>query len=88
MLKAHPDHWNAWLRLPGLDFNAQMSQTRLWRITTKGEQRKAQPRIDSTAMCAKFLDMPLAGVLWSQGGAPDAVRGDGETISQALKFFA
>jgi putative NADPH-quinone reductase len=62
-LKAYLDHWSAWLRVPGLKFKAQMSQKRLWLITTYGERAKAQPMIDSTAMCAKFLDMPLAGVL-------------------------
>jgi hypothetical protein len=45
-----------------------MSQKRLWLITTNGDRAKAQPMIDSTAMCAKFLDMPLAGVLWGKGG--------------------
>lgn len=31
--------------------------------------------IDSTTMCAKFLDMPLAGVLFGKGGAPEVVSG-------------
>jgi hypothetical protein len=54
-----------------------MSQKRLWRITTNGDRAKAQPRIVSTTMCAKFLDMPLAGVLRGKGGAPEAVKGMG-----------
>jgi hypothetical protein len=40
-----------------------MSTKRLWLITTNGDRAKAQPMIDLTARCAKFLDMPLDGVL-------------------------
>lgn len=69
-LKACLDQGSAWLSVPGLDYKAQMAQKRLWLITTNGDRAKAQLMIDSTALCAKFLDMPLAGVLWGKGGAP------------------
>lgn len=86
-LKAYLDHWSAWLRVPGLDFKVQMSRKRLWLITTNGDRAKAQPMIDSTAMCAKFLDMPLAGVLWGKGGAPEAVKGDVDAVGAATRLF-
>lgn len=86
-LKAYLDHWSAWLRVPGLEFKARMSQKRLWLITTNGDRAKAQPMIDSTAMCAKFLDMPLAGVLWGKGGPPDAAQGDAHAVAAAPTFF-
>lgn len=86
-LKAYLDHWSAWLRVPGLEFKAQMSQKRLWLITTNGDRAKAQPMIDSTAMCAKFLDMPLAGVLWGKGGGPGVVMGDAEAVAAASDFL-
>ncbi|MBT9550389.1 MAG: NAD(P)H-dependent oxidoreductase [Hydrogenophaga sp.] len=86
-LKAYLDHWSAWLRVPGLEFKAQMSQKRLWLITTNGDRAKAQPMIDSTAMCAKFLEMPLAGVLWGKGGAAEAVKADEGAAENALTFF-
>lgn len=86
-LKAYLDHWSAWLRVPGLEFKAQMSQKRLWLITTNGDRAKAQPMIDSTAMCAKFLDMPLAGVLWGKGGPPEAVKGDVTAVDSARTFL-
>lgn len=66
-IKAYLDHWSAWLRVPGLEFKAQMSHKRLWLITTNDDRAKAQPMIDSTAMCAKFLEIPLAGVLLGKG---------------------
>ena len=43
--------------------------------------------IDSTQMCAKFLDMPPAGVLWGKGGPPDAAKGDAEAVEKARTFF-
>lgn len=86
-LKAYLDHWSAWLRVPGLEFKAQMSEKRLWLITTNGDRAKAQPMIDSTAMCAKFLDMQMAGVLWGKGGGPEVVKGDGEAVKQAGELF-
>lgn len=86
-LKAYLDHWSEWLRVPGLEFKAQMSAKRLWLITTNGDRAKAQPMIDSTAMCAKFLDMPLAGVLWGKGGPPDAAKGDADAVEKASSFF-
>lgn len=43
--------------------------------------------IDSTAMCAKFLDMAMAGVLWGKGGRPEVVREDGEAVAAASGFL-
>ena len=86
-LKAYLDHWSAWLRVPGLEFKAQMSQKRLWLITTNGDRAKAQPMIDSTAMCAKFLDMQMAGVLWGTGGGPDVIKADLSAVNDAAIFF-
>lgn len=86
-LKTCLDHWSAWLRVPGLDFKAQMSKKRLWLITTSGDRPKAQPMIDSTRLCAEFLDMPLAGVLWGKGGAPDAVHTDTVALAEANRLF-
>ena len=86
-LKTCLDHWSAWLRVPGLDFKTQMARKRLWLITTSGDRAKAQPMIDSTALCAQFLGMPMAGVLWGMGGAPDAVLADAQAALQADTFF-
>lgn len=86
-LKTCLDHWSAWLRVPGLDFKPQMSKKRLWLITTSGDRPKAQPMIDSTRLCAEFLDMPLAGVLWGKGGAPEAVLADSAALAQADQLF-
>lgn len=87
-LKTVLDHWSAWLRVPDLDFKARMARKRLWLITTSGDRAKAQPMIDSTALCADFLGMPLAGVLWGKGGPPDAVQADAEALVAADRLFS
>lgn len=87
-LKTYLDHWSGWLRVPGLDFKARMSAKRLWLITTNGDRAKAQPLIDSTQLCADFLSMPLAGVLWGKGGPPEAVQSDKAAIETASRLFS
>lgn len=91
-LKTYIDHWSAWMRVPGLPFKAQMTAKTLRLITTSGDRAKAQPMIDSVALCAQFLSMgwgtPEEAVLWGKGGPPDAVRADALAIARAGTFLA
>jgi NAD(P)H-dependent FMN reductase len=86
-LKTYLDHWSAWLRIEGLPFKAEMAKKRMHLVTTSGNRAKAQPMIDSATLCAEFLSMPMAGVLWGKGGPPDAVQSDAEAIAAADGFF-
>jgi hypothetical protein len=43
--------------------------------------------IDSTALCAQFLSMTMAGVLWGKGGPPEAVQSDTGAVIAAERFF-
>lgn len=67
-LKTYLDHWSAWMRVPGVDFKDAMGRKTLSLITTSGDRTKAQPMIDSVALCAQFLSMT-----W---GAPCGARAD------------
>jgi multimeric flavodoxin WrbA len=87
-LKAYLDHWSAWMRIPGVEFKERMGAKRLHLISTSGDRSKAQPMIDSVKLCAGFLAMPFAGVLWGKGGPPDAVQSDAEAIAAAQQFFS
>ncbi len=87
-LKLYLDHWSAWMRIPGVPFKEAMAQKTLHLITTSGDRAKSQPMIDSIALCAGFLNMHFAGVLWGKGGPPDAVRADAQALAQAQQFFA
>jgi NAD(P)H-dependent FMN reductase len=87
-LKTYLDHWSAWMRIDGLPFKAEMAKKRMHLITTSGDRAKAQSMIDAAGLCAAFLSMPLAGVLWGKGGAPGAVQSDGAAVSAASGFFS
>jgi multimeric flavodoxin WrbA len=87
-LKLYLDHWSGWMRIPGVPFKDTMAQKTLHLITTSGDRTKAQPMIDSVALCAAFLNMRFAGTLWGKGGPPAAVQADAQAIAQAATFFA
>jgi multimeric flavodoxin WrbA len=86
-LKTYLDHWSAWMRIPGVDFKGEMAKKTLRLITTSGDRAKAQPMIDSTELCAKFLNMTWGGVLWGKGGPPKAVESDAKAIEEARNFL-
>jgi len=86
-LKTYLDHWSAWMRIEGLPFKAEMAKKRMHLVTTSGNRAKAQPMIDSARLCAEFLAMPMAGVLWGKGGPPAAVQSDTEAVAAAESFF-
>lgn len=86
-LKLYLDHWSAWMRIPSVSFKEAMESKTLHLITTSGDRAKAQPMIDSIALCAGFLNMRFAGSLWGKGGPPNAVQADEQARAQARAFF-
>jgi NAD(P)H-dependent FMN reductase len=86
-LKTYLDHWSAWMRIPGVPFKAEMAKKRLHLISTSGDRAQAQPMIDSTKLCAEFLSMNFAGVLWGKGGTPGSVQLDHAAIALAATFL-
>ena len=86
-LKTYLDHWSAWMRVPGLDFKGAMGRKTLSLITTSGDRTKAQPMIDSVALCAQFLSMTWGGALWGKGGPPGAVQADAQAVEAASRFL-
>ena len=86
-LKTYLDHWSAWMRVPGLAFKDRMAGKTLSLITTRGDRAKAQPMIDSVALCAQFLSMTWSGALWGKGGAPGAVQADAQALAAAPGFL-
>lgn len=71
------------MRIPGVPFKENMQGKRLYLITTSGDRAKAQPMIDAVGLCADFLGMQRAGVLWGKGGPPHAIVEDSEAGKQA-----
>jgi hypothetical protein len=68
-------------------FKAEMAKKRLHLISTSGDRQQAQPMIDSTKLCAEFLSMTFAGVLWGKGGTPGSVQLDATAIALASTFL-
>lgn len=75
------------MRVPGVGFKEQMATKTLLLITTSGDRAKAQPMVDSVALCAQFLSMAWGGVLWGKGGPPGAVQADAAAVDRARSFF-
>lgn len=75
------------MRVPGLEFKDAMGRKTLSLITTSGDRTKAQPMIDSVALCAQFLSMTWGGVLWGKGGPPGAVQADAQAVEAASRFL-
>lgn len=75
------------MRVPGLAFKETMGAKSLALITTSGDRAKAQPMIDSVALCAQFLSMTWGGALWGKGGAPGAVQSDAQALELARSFL-
>lgn len=86
-LKTYIDHWSAWMRVPGLPFKDEMAKKTLRLITTSGDRTKAQPMIDSVALCAQFLSMAWGGALWGKGGPPQSVQSDEAAVQAAQTFL-
>lgn len=86
-LKTYLDHWSAWMRVEGLPFKQEMAKKRMHLIITSGDREKAEPMIQSAKLCAAFLSMPFAGVLWGKGGPPGAVQTDTIALSAAAGFL-
>lgn len=86
-LKTLMDHWSAWIRIPGVPFKDEMATKTLLLVTTNGDRAKAQPMIDSTALCAQFFAMAWGGVLWGKGGPPEVVQGDAAALDAARGFL-
>jgi multimeric flavodoxin WrbA len=86
-LKTYLDHWSAWMRIPGVPFKEAMAQKSLRLVTTSGDRAKAQPMVDSVALCAQFLAMRWGGALWGKGGPPQAVQADTTAGAAAATFL-
>ncbi len=87
-LKKYLDHWSGWMRISDLSFKEKMEGKNIHLITTSGNRERSQPMIDSTQLCANFLNMNFRGTLWGKGGPPNAVQSDNEALEQAKHFFS
>lgn len=88
--KLYLDHWSAWMRLPDLDFRAQMAAKKLWGVTVLSDEALlgVHPLIETLRLSADYLDMQFGGVLLGYGNRPGDILNDPPSMERAEKFFA
>ena len=88
--KLYLDYWSGWLRVPGVDFKAEMRGKTLWAITSysRSEPALAEPLAGTLRLTAKFLNMRWGGLLLSSSNRPGDVLANTEALAQAKRFFA
>jgi multimeric flavodoxin WrbA len=90
--KLYLDHWSAWLRAPGLDFEARMAPKTLWGITVNsdapGDDGASRPLIQTLELSARYFSMRFGGVLVGHGNRPGEVEQDEAAVAAAGRFLA
>jgi hypothetical protein len=87
--KHYLDHWNAWLRIPNLNFRQQMAGKTLWSIVVSNVGKfEAQPLEESLILTAQYLKMQWGGMLHGTGSLPNDIQNDDHAQLLAKSFFA
>lgn len=87
--KQYLDYWSAWLRVPELNFRAQMRDKTLWAIVvSSGNRHETQPLEATLALTAQYMQMDWAGILYGTGSRPNDIQLDAPALQEAKSFFA
>lgn len=87
--KQYLDYWSAWLRVPELNFRAQMRDKTLWGIVvSSGDRHETQPLEATLALTAQYMQMDWAGILYGTGSRPNDIQLDAPALQEAKSFFA
>lgn len=88
-VKLYLDHWSGWMRVPGVDFRAQMADRTLWAISTVSDEDRslADPLVGTLRNTANFLKMRWGGALIGYANRPGDIAADTATLTQARNFF-
>lgn len=88
-LKRLLDEWSAWLRVPELNFRAQMQPKRFWTISSSaGPWDEAQPMFNTLRLSARYFGAEVVGELLGNGSKPGDVLKDGKAVAAAQHFFS
>jgi hypothetical protein len=87
--KLYLDYWSGWLRVPGADFKARMSDKILWGVSAFSDEDAArmEPLVGTLRLTADYLAMGWGGVLLGRGNRPGDVMQDEAALSAARTFF-
>ncbi|MFN8012107.1 MAG: NAD(P)H-dependent oxidoreductase [Holophagaceae bacterium] len=88
-VKLYLDHWTAWLKQPGLDFQGRMRGKRLWALLSDAAdpgEESADLVVEALARTAAYLDMAWMGAVVGHGSAPGDVLQDPD-LEGGLRSF-
>ncbi|MBE1876998.1 NAD(P)H-dependent oxidoreductase [Myceligenerans sp. TRM 65318] len=89
-VKLYLDHWSAWMRVPGTDFEATMGGKRMWAVTAyaSDDVTLVDPLLGTLRNSAGRLRMHWGGALLANGSKPGQALDDPATLERAAEFFA
>ncbi|WP_460707215.1 flavodoxin family protein [Myceligenerans halotolerans] len=89
-VKLYLDHWSAWMRVPGSDFEGTMSGKRMWAVTAyaSDDVTLVDPLLGTLRNSAGRLRMHWGGALLANGSKPGQALDDPGTLERAAEFFA
>ncbi|MBL0886611.1 flavodoxin family protein [Myceligenerans indicum] len=89
-VKLYLDHWSAWMRVPGTDFEGTMSGKRMWAVTAYASEdvTLVEPLLGTLRNSAARLRMHWAGALLANGSKPGQAMDSPGTAERAAEFFS
>ena len=87
--KLYLDHWSGWMRVPGVDFKAQMAGKRLWALTIVSDETpaSAEPLLGCLRLTADYMGMQWGGALIGNANKPADILNDQEALRKAEVFL-
>jgi NAD(P)H-dependent FMN reductase len=88
--KNYLDHWSGWMRIPQLDFLAQMAGKTMWAISAVSDEdySVADPLLGTLQLTARYANMKWGGSLLGFGTRPGDILDDGNALQAAASFFS
>lgn len=89
-VKLYLDHWSAWMRVPGTDFEEAMAGTRMWAVTAyaSDDVTLVDPLLGTLRHSAARLRMDWGGALLANGSKPGQAVDSPGTRERAAGFFS
>jgi multimeric flavodoxin WrbA len=89
--KLYLDHWSAWMRVEGLNFQKTLAGRNLWAVVTDSDREdegSAQPVVDVLARTADFMSMHWRGALLGHANKPGEIAGEATALAAAQRYFS
>jgi multimeric flavodoxin WrbA len=87
--KLYLDHWSGWMRIPELNFRAQMAGKTMCAISvfSGDDTAEAAPLFECLRRSADYMKMGWGGEVLGQGNRPGDVLTDHRSLAAARQLF-